>query len=95
MPEGFLAAAWSSYKATLQDPGYYFSIHELLLFARLAKINLAVSTYTNQEFRYAGATMTGENLTSIVHVCLADEGTGRVRGHFERMWKRTEMDDES
>ena len=93
MPEGFLAAAWSTYKATLQDPRYYFSIHELLLFGRLAKVNLVVTTYTNNEFRYAGATSTGHNLTSIVHVCLGDDRTGRVRGHFERMWKVSEIDE--
>ena len=93
VPDGFLAAAWRCFKETLQNPHYYLSMHELLMFARLANINLVVSTYDNATFHFAGATFSYENSAEIVYVCLDNNNTGRVRGHFERMWTCVDWND--
>ena len=68
MPQGFFSSAWNVYKATMQDPSYFFSIHELLLFARLARVNLVVTTYQQDEFCIAGSTGSVEDTSSVVYV---------------------------
>ena len=77
----------------MQDPSYFFSIHELLLFARLAKVTLVVTTYQQDEFCVAGSTGSVEDTSSVVYVCLSGDCGARVRGHFERMWTKKEVDE--
>ena len=84
MPARFLDDVWVVYKETLKDPRYYFSVQELLLFARLAKVNLIVTSHRQNEFCVAGSTVASEDQSSVVYVCLGGESVGRVRGHFER-----------
>ena len=71
----------------------FFSIHELLLFARLARVNLVVTTYQQDKFCVAGSTGSVEDTSSVVYVCLSGDSDARVRGHFERMWTKKDVDE--
>ena len=45
-------------------------------------------------FKIVGGSCTGGAANGdIVYVSLQDDGSGPVRGHFERMWRAAEMDD--
>ena len=93
MLEGCFNAVWDVYKATLIDPSYYFSIHELLLFSRLASVNLVVTRYEQNNCYVLGSTVTSSHMSSAVYVRLQGDNSGRVRGHFERMWKMSEVEE--
>ena len=77
----------------MQDPSYFFSIHELLLFARLARVNLVVTTYQQDEFCVAGSTGSVGDTSAVVYVCLSGDSHARVRGHVARMWTWKEVDE--
>ena len=91
MPQGFFSGVWNVYKATMQDPSYFFSIHELLLFARLARVNLVVTTYQQDEFCVAGSTGSVQDTSSVVYVCLSGHSHARVRGQRRTSMKTEEL----
>ena len=79
MPEGFLNAVWDVYKETMKHPEYYFSIHELLLFARLASVNVVITRYQQDTYHVVGSTLTSSDKLAVVCVCLGGDNSGRVR----------------
>ena len=84
--------AWTSFRSTLLHDQYYLSTSELLLFARLARLNLVVTTHHEQPFHIQGSVLPPGALAPIVHVSLEDNGHGAVRGHFERVWPVRDID---
>ena len=86
VPEDLYVAAWQSYKEAIAHGDYYFSVDELLVFARLAHVDLVITTYQNGVFKVAGSTFREESPSSLVYVSLNDNGATRMRGHFERIW---------
>ena len=80
------------YKEIMKHPEYYFSIHELLLFARLASVNVVITRYQQDTYHVVGSTLTSSDKSVVVYVCLGGDNSGRVRGHFERIWKRSDFE---
>ena len=37
--------------------------------------------------------MTSSDKSAVVYVCLGGDDSGRVRGHFERIWKRNDFEE--
>ena len=85
-PPQFARNAWTSYRNTAFHVSYHLSTSELLLFARLARLNLVVTTHRRQHVRIQGSVLSPGALEPIVYVSLEDNGHGAVRGHFERVW---------
>ena len=56
-------------------------------------MNLVVTTYQQNTFCVAGATLAAGNTSTIAYVCLSGDKKGRVRGHFERIWPRNEVEE--
>ena len=93
MPEGFLNPVWDVYKETMKHPEYYFSTNERLLFARLASVNVVITRYQQDTYHVVGSTLTSSDKLAVVYVCLGGDNSGRVRGHFERIWKRSDFEE--
>ena len=56
-------------------------------------MNLVVTTYQQNMFCVAGATLVVENMSTVVYVSLSGDNRGRVRGHFERIWTRSDVEE--
>ena len=82
-PVTFQYAAWSAYLKCIQSDGYFFSISELALMCRIAKVNVAifkqlgsVLTYVDGHSEFPGA---------MVYIKLLANNEGEVHSHFERV----------
>ena len=69
-PEGFYATAWPCYKETIRRGEYYFSVDELIVFARMAEANLIVTKYDGGVFQVAGSTFHDEASADVIYVSL-------------------------
>ena len=56
-------------------------------------MNLVVTTYQQNMFGVIGATLAAENTSTVAYVSLSGDNSGRVRGHFERIWTRSGVDE--
>ena len=92
-PEGFAQLVWESFKEALRADDYFLSVPELLLIVRLSGVSVVATTYSANVFKVVGGSFAGAVDGDIVYVSLEDDGSGPVRGHFERMWCVAEMDD--
>ena len=92
-PPQFEALVWPAYKRAMCDPGYYFSPSELWLFAIITQTPVVFTLFKDGEFTIIGGTTTGGHARKeTVFLSLGDDGSGRVRGHFERIWQQGHLE---
>ena len=91
-PAGYADAAWRNYRRTLCSPTYYLSSAEVLLFARLSGIHVATTLHRGQRFQVESISIYGAAATGYAYISLNDDGSSRVRGHFERICLQSEFD---
>ena len=65
---------------------------ELLLDASLRGASLVTAVFNDGSFEYRGKSSRAGPNSTLVFVCLRDDGRGRQRGHFERMWPTAEFE---
>jgi len=83
VPRDFSERVWPAYLQCIQDPDYWFSCDELLFFAFLAKVAVAIFSCRASVLTLEGANyIAGE---APVLVRLLGNRQARVRSHFERL----------
>ena len=76
-PADFYATSWPCYKEAIKHGEYFLSVEELQIFARLAGVNVVITTYHNEVFQVAGNTMCEDVPSNLIYVSMNDrEGLG-------------------
>ena len=88
-PVTFQYAAWNAYLKCIQSDRYFFSISEVALMCRIARVNVAifkqlgsVLTYVDGHSEFPGA---------MVYIKLLANNEGEVHSHFERILCHKEL----
>ena len=91
VPPNYADEAFVVYKKAFLHDSYYLSITELLLQASLRGVSLVTAIFNDDSLEYRGKSSGTDSSSVLIFVCLRDNGRGRQRGHFERMWPTAEM----
>ena len=92
MPEDFAERAWPAYLETVMDNSYYFSIEELIVMASVAGITLVVFKARGGLYSLGGSFRAGAGERETVFVKLDVRGRQRIRGHFERCFRTSQLE---
>lgn len=92
MPEDFAERAWPAYLETVMDNSYFFSIEELIVMASVAGITLVVFKARGGLYSLGGSFRAGAGERETVFVKLDVRGRQRIRGHFERCFRTSQLE---
>ena len=88
LPHDFSERAWPAYLQCIQDPEYWFSCDELLFFAFLAQVGIAIFSCQGSVLTLEGANYVAGEAPVLVR--LLGNCQTRVRSQFERLqWQGT------
>ena len=83
VPERFAVRAWAAYLDCVRKPSYWFSVDELLIICRNARVKLLVFKEVDHVLRFVCGNYFGEGEMHLTKINA--EGERSVRSHFERL----------